>query len=72
MRRNGANTSSSLPKPLNSSCASEASLAISEEIFDYISVPGMIEEWIVQELVEAFLRNVVQESKESKDNICQR
>ena len=72
MPRNGANTTSSLPKQLKSSCASEASLAISEEIFDEKAVRGLIEEWIVPALVEAFLRNVVQESKESKDNICQR
>ena len=72
MRRNGASLTSSPSNQLKSSCASEASLVISGEIFDEKTVRGLIEEWIVPALVEAFLRNVVPESEESKDNICQR
>ena len=68
MPRNGANSTSSLPKQLKSSCASEASLAISEEIFDEKAVRALIEEWIVPALVEAFLRNLVQDWDRSKDN----
>ena len=72
MPRNGANTTSSFPKQLNSSCALEASLAIPEEIFDEKAVRGLIEEWIVPALVEVFLNNFLPESEESTDNICQR
>lgn len=72
MRRNGANRSSSLSDTSQPARDSLASLAISEEIFDEKVIRGLIDEWIIPSLVDAFLRNLVPESEESEDNICQR
>ena len=66
MSRNGTNPSSKRRNQPKVSCAREANLVFVEEIFDEKTVQGLIDEWIVPGLVEAYLRILMSESQESK------